>query len=185
MKIGVFGGRFDPIHLGHLIHAELLCTDHGLDVVLFVPSFDPPHKPAEADFDHRFRMTKLGIYKNKRFWITPLEKQKGGKSYTVNTLMLLQKIYKNHELYLIVGADEWKDFDNWKSPEKIMEIAKIIVLPRKDVKIKKKKEVIFPPLPVIDISSSEIKKRIKQKKSIRYLVPDPVRIYIFKNNLYK
>ncbi len=185
MKIGIFGGRFDPPHVGHLIHAQLLCSDHGLDVILFVPSFDPPHKNVVASFDDRFKMTKIAISRNKRFWITPLEKQKGGKSYTVNTLMILKRIYKHHELYLIIGADEWKNFNQWKEPNKIMELSKIIVLPRKDIKIKKKKEIITPSLPLIDISSTDIRERIKRGKSIKYLVPEGVRMYILKNNLYK
>lgn len=145
----------------------------------------PPHKKISAPYEDRLEMVKIAIQNNKRFEASDIERKKGGISYTIETLKILKKSYPKDDLYLIVGADEWKNFDKWKAPLEIKKITHIIVLPRNGAKKEPSKKVHFPPLPLISISATQIRKRVKEGKSIRYMVPEGVAYYIEKNRLYK
>ena len=192
MKIAILGGTFDPPHLGHLILADTVITNCNYDKVIFIPAKIPPHKniSGEASNEDRLNMLKLSIENDERFLLDEYELNNDGVSYTINTLNYL---YKNYDIEgkigLIIGADLIKDFDKWREPKKIAEISNITVVNREDDKNLYKENidkyninVIMAPR--IDISSSLIRNRIKEKKGFRYFVKDKVYDYIVSKKLY-
>ncbi len=189
-RIGIFGGTFDPVHLGHLITAQAVRELRNLDRILFIPSFIAPHKQeiqASAP-EHRINMLKLSIEGISYFDWTDYEIKKKGVSYTIDTLIEMKKRYK--EIELIVGEDNISSFEEWKSPEEIFKLATVIVLKRKLEEILKFdnkyiSKAIFLETPQIDISSTEIRERVKKGFPINFLVPQKVLKYIYDINLYK
>lgn len=192
MRIAILGGTFDPPHLGHLILADTVITNCDYDKVIFIPAKIPPHKniSGEASNKDRLNMLKLSIENDERFLLDEYELNNDGVSYTINTLNYL---YKNYDIEgkigLIIGADLVKDFDKWREPEKISEISNITVVNREeDNNLYKENidkyniKVIMAPR--IDISSSLIRNRIKEKKGFRYFVKEKVYDYILSKNLY-
>jgi nicotinate-nucleotide adenylyltransferase len=195
-RIGIFGGTFNPIHTAHLIVAEDVREQMNLDNVLFIPAANPPHKgPRELiDTGLRIKMAELAVSANPFFEVSGIEIElsKTSKSYTVNTLNALRKLYPEGqaEFYLIIGMDQLAELHTWKDPEKLMELSQIIVINRpgfSNEKVQKDyvKRVKFLPVPDVDISSTQIRQRIKENKSIKYLVPDAVEKFITENKLYK
>ncbi len=193
MKIAILGGTFDPPHLGHLILADTVITNCNYDNVIFIPAKIPPHKTisGEASNEDRLNMLKLSIENDERFLLDEYELNNDSVSYTINTLNYLYDNYKNIEgkIGLIIGADLIKDFHKWREPERISEIADIIVVNREDndnlyrENIEKYNiKVIMAPR--IDISSSLIRNRIKEKKGFKYFVTKKVYDYIIERKLY-
>ncbi|KAA0229718.1 nicotinate (nicotinamide) nucleotide adenylyltransferase [candidate division KSB1 bacterium] len=194
MRLGIFGGTFDPVHLGHLIIAETACTELQLETVLFVLAPNPPHKNSEqlTDVSHRLAMLQLALAGNPRFTISTMELQRPGPSYTVDTLHTLKTLPEYHEaiFHLIIGADSLRDFHKWRAPEMIMQLAKLVVYPRAEdmagfagSPLVKSYHLLSGC--VIGISSTDIRHKIKNNISIRYLVPDAVQQYIEAQGLYK
>lgn len=192
MKIAILGGTFDPPHIGHLILADTVITNCNYDKVIFIPAKIPPHKniSGKVSNDDRLNMLKLSIEDDERFLLDEYELNNEGVSYTINTLNYL---YKNYDIEgkigLIIGADLVRDFDKWKEPKKIAEISDITVVNREDDKNLYKEhidkyniKVIMAPR--IDISSSLIRDRIKEKKGFRYFISDKVYDYIVSKKLY-
>jgi nicotinate-nucleotide adenylyltransferase len=192
-SIGIFGGTFNPPHIAHLIHTESVRYQMSLNKILFIPSGNPPIKgsgviPAE----HRLNMARLAFTGNSNFEISEIEiKAPAVKSYTVDTLQKLNKIYYNKEtkLFLIIGMDNLLDFPKWKTPEKLFSYCEILVINRPGYKFKDapkefSDKVTFISVPSLEISSTMIRKLVREKKSIRYLVTEPVRKYIRQNKLY-
>ena len=192
MKIAILGGTFDPPHLGHLILADTVITNCNYDKVIFIPAKIPPHKniSGKVSNDDRLNMLKLSIEDDERFLLDEYELNNEGVSYTINTLNYL---YKNYDIEgkigLIIGADLVRGFDKWKEPKKIAEISDITVVNREDDKNLYKEhidkyniKVIMAPR--IDISSSLIRDRIKEKKGFRYFISDKVYDYIVSKKLY-
>lgn len=192
MKIAILGGTFDPPHLGHLILADTVITNCNYDKVIFIPAKIPPHKniSGEVSNEDRLNMLKLSIENDERFLLDEYELNNDSVSYTINTLNYL---YKNYDIEgkigLIIGADLIKDFDKWREPERIAEISDITVVNREDDKNLYKEnidkyniKVIMAPR--IDISSSLIRNRIKEKKGFRYFVKEKVYDYIVSKKLY-
>ena len=131
MKIGIFGGTFNPIHYGHLRSAEEIRTMFGLDRIFFVPSGNPPLKRKDlADAKHRHKMVRMALRGNPYFEVLDIECIRPGKSYTVNTLELLVKKYTDVDFYFILGIDAFLDIPNWREPEKILSLTNFIVLSR-------------------------------------------------------
>jgi nicotinate-nucleotide adenylyltransferase len=195
-RIGVFGGIFNPVHTAHLIAAEEVREQMHLDKVLFIPSANPPHKNTDelADTEKRLTMVRLAISGNEDFEESEIEIKNTGnaKSYTVDTLAALREIYCNEQVkfYLIIGMDQLIDLHKWKDPGKLFMLSEVIVINRpgflvQDVKNEYGSRVTYVPVPSIDISSSEIRSRIRENKSIKYLVPEKVEEFIKENNLYK
>ncbi|MBS4016584.1 MAG: nicotinate-nucleotide adenylyltransferase [Candidatus Latescibacteria bacterium] len=186
MKIGIFGGAFNPIHLGHLIAVEEMRQQLYLDKVLFVPTYKPPHKKTLTDYRHRRNMVKLAIKDNSLFELCEIEKEKQGVSWTVNTLKELHKQYPVDILYLIIGSDQYAVIRNWKEPENLVKYAKVVVMTRPGSKVprQKQKSIIFVDISQIDIASTEIRNDMSSNKSIRYKVTEDVYEYIKKNKLY-
>lgn len=189
-KVGVFGGTFDPIHMGHLITAQSVRELRELDKIIFIPAFISPHKSnAEPSSTlHRLNMIKIAIEDVPFFECSDIEIKKGGVSYTVDTLRELKKIYD--EIEFIIGYDNIFSFNKWKDPDEILKLAKIIVLKRKSsqpppFEDKYYHQAIFVQTRGIEISATDIRERVKRGQPIHYLVPQKVKEYIFKNNLYE
>lgn len=181
MRKGVFGGTFDPVHMGHLVIAEAAAEAYALDRVLFVPCARPPHKSADglAPAEDRLEMVRMAIEANPRFEVCDIEVRRGGVSYTVETLEALHQGDPDAELWLILGADMAATMPSWRSIERVRELARPCVASREGYE-----GGGFRP-PTIGISSSDIRGRIASGRSIRYLVPDPVRRYIEDRGLYR
>ena len=192
MKIAILGGSFDPPHLGHLILADTVITNCNYDKIIFIPAKIPPHKniSGEVSNEDRLNMLKLSIENDERFLLDEYELNNDSVSYTINTLNYLYKNYNiEGKIGLIIGADLIKDFDKWREPERIAEISDITVVNREDDKNLYKEnidkyniKVIMAPR--IDISSSLIRNRIKEKKGFRYFVKEKVYDYIVSKKLY-
>lgn len=188
-KIGIFGGTFDPIHNGHLITAQSVREIRNLDKIIFIPSFVSPHKPDinSASPEHRMNMIKCAIEDVEFFDYSDFEIKKGGISYTVDTLREFKKKYD--ELEFIIGYDNIFTFHDWKNPDEIMQLAKIIVLKRKSsipssFKDKFVKTATFVQTRGIEISATDIRQRVKKGMPINFLVPEKVKEYIYEHNLY-
>ena len=184
MKIGVFGGRFDPIHIGHFILARDVLETFNLDKIVFLVNFTPPHKKVFASFEHRLKMVEIAIQGIQEFSVSDIESKLNlEKSYTAMVLPHLSHLGK---LFLIIGGDQYREFDRWYLHEKIIEMAQLIVLDRPGIVAKGiyDHKVLRFTSRRIDISSSEIRERIRVGKPIHFLVPKRVEEYIIKNRLY-
>jgi nicotinate-nucleotide adenylyltransferase len=211
-RIGIFGGTFNPIHLGHLRSAEEVCEHQRLDRILFVPSATPPHKGAEglADARHRLTMVKLAIAGNPRFRASTIEIARHGRSYSVDTLRLLRTQMPGTAFTFIMGIDAFREITTWKEYASIFALCDIVVTSRPPVeesalraalpvavrsqfcylskarglKHRTGKRIIFQRISGLDISASSIRTRLRRNSSIRYLVPAPVERYILRHHLY-
>jgi nicotinate-nucleotide adenylyltransferase len=196
VNIGVLGGTFDPIHIGHLIIAEEARLKLGLSKVLFVPAGQPWLKQ-DRDVTaavHRVEMVRRAIADNPYFKLSTLEVERPGASYTVDTLTTLgEQLGSGTNLFFILGRDTLAELPLWKEPEKVVQLCRLVVPPRlgsRDLKHLEKAipglldKVIQLDMPVIGISSSEIRQRIAQGLSIRYLVPPEVEKYITEHEIY-
>ncbi len=201
MRIGVFGGTFDPVHFGHLILAEQ-CREQGrLDQVLFVPSARPPHKQDKplTPFDKRVEMLSLALAGQPAFRIDELERDRPGPSYTVHTLEELRRRQPDAEFWLIVGADMLHDLPYWYEPVRIAAQAGFLVAGRPGWPMLSEQELAkslqLPPgepvrlqridMPLIEIASRDLRRRAADGRSLRYLVPRAVEEYIREKRLYR
>ena len=190
MKIGIFGGTFNPVHLGHLILAQECWHKLALDEVIFVPSYLPPHKGIEDEISvhDRLNMVRLALEGDSRYKISTYEIDKGGKSYTVDTVKYFKNKYKeDDELFFIAGADAAKDFSKWKDPAEILKYVKIVYVTRDKYcpEDKYAKQMIKLDIPLIEVSSSVIRDRIKRKEPIDHFLPGEVVKYIRNKGLYR
>ena len=191
MKVGLFGGTFNPVHMGHLIITEWIRERFALQKIIFIPAFLPPHKIKKniTDIKHRLAMLTLAIADNPYFEISDVEIREEKTAYTIDTLRILSKKYK--DLYFIIGEDSLRDFPTWKNPEEILEIANIVVACRRGFSDNGARvsypdsRILFCNSPEVAISSTQIRQRVREGKSIRNLVHPSVEEYIAKNNLYK
>ena len=199
-KIGVLGGTFDPIHLGHLIVAEDIRQKLGLREVLFIPAGQPwlklkEEKPISAA-EHRLAMVRLAVASNPYFKVSTLEIDRPGFSYSIDTVLELKaKLGAGAEIYFIVGPDALAELPRWKDPGRLVEICQVVGIGRPghaqtDLHILESsipgvsQRIMLVDVPQIDISSPEIRKRVAQGLSIRYLVPEAVEKYIAEHKLY-
>ncbi len=194
LKLGIFGGTFDPIHLGHLIVAEAAREALELEQVLFMLAPQPPHKQTQelAPWPNRLAMLENALADHPHFAISTLELHRSGPSYTVDTLRELRQLpeFEHAQFYLIVGKDSLSNFHTWREPETITQLATLMVYPRVEtheasVYVRLPENCLGLEAPVIEISSSEIRRRVAMRRSIRYLVPESVRRYIETNKLYR
>lgn len=198
-KIGIMGGTFNPIHIGHLILAEQALDQYELDKILFMPSKKPPHKvnqPIESDY-HRLELVKLAIENHPRFSISTMELEREGMTYTVDTLKILTKQYPNKKFFFIVGGDSIFQLETWYKPEEIMKMTHILAASRYGITEKRMIDQIqylmekyhgsieLLKIPIIDISSNMIRTSISQGKSVRYYLPYSVLEYIINHGLYQ
>ena len=191
-KIGILGGTFDPIHLGHLVLAEQVAEKLKLDQVIFIPCLRSPHKTRQklSPAQDRLRMTQLALEDNPSFSVSDIELKRKGLSYTVDTLKELKNLHPNSQIYFLTGSDVLDELGAWKHPEQIYRLAKVVIATRPgfdkfDRRNRFAKKSIVVPITGIDVSSSEIRRRVKMGKSIKYLVPSGVEDYIRKKKLYR
>lgn len=195
-RIGIMGGTFNPIHIGHLILAQKAYEEYNLDKVVFITSADPPHKSGNiVSADVRARMVNLAIEDNQAFIHSDIEINREGYSYTYLTLLELKKMYTDTELYFILGADSLFNLEKWKEPEIIMKNAVILAANRNtvneelyqkinDLKKDYNADIRIIDMPNIDVSSSNIRKQINDGKSVKYYIPDKALEFIKENKLY-
>lgn len=197
-RIGIFGGSFNPIHIGHLVIAEAAWQEFSLDKVIFVPSGDTPNK----DMHHiskymRYEMVAKAIEGNSRFAISPIERDRMGPSYTVDTIhMFREQFGKEDQLYFICGTDSIADLPNWKYNVELLKCCEFISAsrPGNEEEIIRsvsyfgdlgKEKIHFLRSPELNISSTILRELIARNKSVKYLIPDAVIQFIQENDLYK
>lgn len=205
MKFGIFGGSFDPIHNAHLILAECAREQLGLDQVRFVPAKISPLKQDRLPIEdkHRAEMVRLAINGNSYFSIDTRELDRGGVSYTIDTLSEMKSELPEAEFWLLMGADSLADFKKWKSPSQLLELCRLGVMVRPDnngaIKeldwsetnemlpdvLKSRGAGRAIPAPTLQISSTDLRIRCRDARSIRYQVPAAVEAYIRQNGLYQ
>jgi nicotinate-nucleotide adenylyltransferase len=190
MRIGLFGGTFDPIHFAHLLIAEQIREERQLDEIWFIPSHDPPHKKSNqvTQASHRSRMVEQAIANIPYFKISTIEFRRKGISYTYDTVKYLTEQNPNHCFFFIIGGDMIEFLPHWYRIEEIVELIQFIGTHRPGYQPDNQwsqVNVSYVEVPQIDISSSLIRNRIRNKQSIRFLVPESVRIYIEEKQLYE
>lgn len=198
MNIGIMGGTFNPIHLGHLVLSEYIREGLGLDKIIFIPTGNPPHKDKDEvirSFDRK-NMVELSIRDNPYFSISTIELDRKDKSYTIDTITGLKENYRDDNLIMIIGSDSLFSIETWKSCPNLLKEISFVVADRvlrenksliqeiKRLNKKYKSDIKYFDTPLIEISSTEIRDRLKRGESIKYLVKEDVNKYIYENNLY-
>jgi nicotinate-nucleotide adenylyltransferase len=190
-RTGVFGGTFDPPHVGHLIVAQDIVEELALDRMLVVPAAQPPHKPdsTHAHAELRARMVEAAVENHPRLHASRLEVERGGPSYTVDTLRALCRDAAGDELFLVIGSDQLRAFATWRAPREVARLAKVVVIARGGVLPEAapgEVDVPYRTVPVtrVDISSTEVRRRVSEGRSVRYWVPDGVLEIIREEKLY-
>ena len=193
MKVCLFGGTFDPPHLGHLIIAQTIFEAEKFDQIVFVPAYQPPHKNGMkiSPVDQRLEMLKIAISENPNFIMSDLEIQRKGLSYSIDTIIDYKKQnnLNSDELFYLMGSDSLKQFKKWKDTKKIIDECRVIVAIRpgfrpSDIPNWILAKIQFASIPRIEISSTTIRDRWIDNKTIRYMVTESVWQYINKNKLY-
>jgi nicotinate-nucleotide adenylyltransferase len=192
-RIGLMGGTFDPIHLGHLVAAERALEAAALDEVRFMPTHQPPHKSVVqgASPEQRGRMVELAIQEQPSFRLEPVELDRGGISYAVDTAASLSAREPENEFFWIIGGDMVLYLPQWHAIEEIVRHVTFLGLTRPGFPVDPEAipsylrgRVRLAEMPALDVSSTDIRERCRQGRSIRYLVPEPVRRYIEEKGLY-
>lgn len=198
-KLAIMGGTFDPIHMGHLLTAEAARVHYGFDHVIFVPSGQPPHKDRKdiTAPAHRYVMTILATMNNPHFHVSPFEVERKRPSYTIDTVKFFFEQYGDKaELFFITGADAMQEILTWKAVPELLETCQFIAAARagccfkslanvtKELGAAGQNRIHCFATPEIDISSTAIRERLKENKSIKYLVPETVEQYIYSQQLY-
>lgn len=195
--IGILGGTFDPIHYGHLIAAEFARSEFHLSKVLLMLSARPPHKEATIlDQEHRHQMLQLATLDNHNLEVSALELNRPGHSFTIDTIRYLQKHRPQQDIYFIMGADVLSTIHTWKEPDELCRLCKFIVVTRPGYSLERNlpqyekvpislwNNTFFLEIPGFDFSSTDIRYRVNQGKTIKYLLPAAVEQYIRDNELY-
>lgn len=199
MKIGLMGGTFNPIHLGHLFISEHIRMSANLDKVVFIPSGNPPHKNSKEVISakHRYNMVLLAIDDNPYFEVSKIEIDRDGNSYTIDTIKELKSIHPEDEFYFIIGGDSLHELTKWKNAPELLKTITFIVIGRQGIEEKRNLEKIeeykklynasihYLDAPLIEISSTRIRDNLKEGKSIKYMVDRKVEAYIKDHDLYK
>lgn len=198
-KYGIMGGTFDPIHVGHLVIAEEIRYKFNLDKVIFIPAGNPPHKDVKniTSGEHRYQMTMLATVSNPYFDVSSIELDKKEITYTIDTIKELKKSCKDDaEFYFITGADSLLELSTWKSVDQLLNMCKFVAATRpgfkmtkietkvKELESKYNKEIYTVTVPALQISSTDIRNRIKSGITVKYLLPESVEEYIIKHRLY-
>ena len=191
-KICLFGGTFDPPHIGHLLVAQTIFEAENFDKIVFIPTFKTPKKNNISDIKDRLAMLRMGVTSNPNFEISDLEIQRGGTSYTIDTIREYKsdQNYDSRELCYLIGSDSLQTFHIWKEPREILDESQVIVALRpgfrsRDISNWILRKVRFANIPRFEISSSTIRSRWQENKTIRYMVTQPVWEYINDHGIYK
>lgn len=197
LRVGLLGGSFDPVHIGHLILAEEARDQLHLSRVYFVPAADPPHKRDRrlAPVEHRIRMVQEAILSNPFFAVSRVDVDRPGPHYTLDTLRLVRRqLPPEAELFFLMGFDSLRDLPTWHEPGQLLATSHLVALTRHDVPIDwvalenklpgVRERVTLLDMPELEIASHELRARVASGRSIRYLTPDPVVDYIHSQGLY-
>lgn len=193
MRLGLFGGTFDPIHVGHLILAEQCREACGLDQVWFVVANEPPHKRGikRTAVHHRLEMARLAAAGNPGFAVSEIEADRTGPSYSVDTLAQVQADRPADELFFLIGGDSLVDLPTWREPDRIARTASIVVVNRPGSQAEvpdlgpDAQPILTVTIPPIGVSSSDLRRRLGEGRSVRYMVPSGVAAYIEAHKLYR
>ena len=198
MRIGILGGTFDPIHIGHLILAEEARDQLGLEQVLLAPAADPPHKrqQGKSPAEHRVRMVELAIADNPHLALSRIDVDRPGPHYTLDMVRLLHAQHgPGAELYFLMGLDSLADLPTWHRPRELMQACRLAAFSRPGAAFDwasleaalpgVRAQVIVLPMPLLEISGSDLRERARQGRSLRYQVPRPVEQYIAQHQLYR
>jgi nicotinate-nucleotide adenylyltransferase len=189
IRIGIFGGTFDPPHKGHIAIAEKAMRQFSLDTIYFVPAYLPPHKLQHSSMTakHRLTMVKMALDGHNDFKVSTLELRRRGISYTVDTLKAFRNRFPNAILILIIGADNLEQFQSWKSPKAILQLASLAVYRRKGFNQSlKNQNIAFQPIKgqLLQVSSTEIRKRLMKGMTVSKFISKSIEIYIKQYSLY-
>lgn len=187
-KVGILGGTFNPPHMGHLIMAEQVKDQLDLDKIFFMPTAQPPHSSVTKTTiasEKRVQMLELATMDNSDFEIERYEVDKGGKNYTYDTMKALIELYPTVDFYFIVGGDMIADMPTWYRIDELIELVQFVGVNRPSYSVETEYPIIMVDIPMIDISSSTIRKKVAMNCSIKYLVPEDVRNYIVLEGLYQ
>ncbi len=194
LRIGVLGGSFDPVHVGHLILAESAISFLSLDELILVPAGQPAHKRRRrlATANHRVAMLRLAARGNRKLRVSRIEVDRPGVTFTVRTLESLTRS-READWYFLMGVDNLRDFGSWREPDTILELARLAVVRRAPkpgatgrTRIPGRRgRVVIVPMPLIEISSSEIRRRVRRRATVRYWVPDAVLSYMERHGIYR
>lgn len=193
------GGTFDPIHYGHLVTAEGARYEYALDKVIFIPAGQPPHKQNMKLTEpwRRFEMTRLAVSSNPYFEELPIEIERPGPSYAVDTVLEISRLFPGAHIYFITGADAVFQILSWKRVEQLLSICQFIAATRPGYKLDEmwkkmgplpqdlKNNIFCMQVPALAISSTDIRQRVREGRPIKYLLPEPVEEYITSNNIYQ
>ncbi len=190
-RLGLFGGTFNPVHVGHLVSVQEAAFQLSLSRVVFIPTHRPPHKEnPRVSTKHRLRMTRLAVKSNPLFEVSDVETRRDGPSYTVETLDALEGNAPGSERYFLTGADELIDFMEWHRWEQILEKIQLVGMNRPGFPVEEVPKPVrnrtrFVEVPSIDVSSSEIRNRVNRGVPVRYFVTERIHEYIRKHGLYR
>lgn len=198
-RIAIMGGTFDPIHYGHLVAAESVRAAYGFDIIVFMPSGDPPHKSEVrvSSGEDRYVMSWMATASNPFFQVSRMEIDRKGKTYTVDTIRELKNFLGDTEIFFITGSDAVLEILTWKDPKELLSLCSLIAVVRpgydrgmlndkvKELEKKYSCDIRIAEVPTIDISSTLIRSRVSAGLPIKYMVPECVENYIYKNNLYR
>lgn len=198
-RIGIYGGSFDPIHLGHLLLAETCRETCALDEVWFLPCANPPHKPAGSLTSGKLRaeMIELAIAGNRAFGVCCIELERSGPSFTVDTLRQLTQQYPTNEFCFLMGADSLADLPLWREPQTILELAEVIAVNRgqqappsldhleKQLGSQARDRITLVTMPAIDISATDLRQRVRANHSLRFRVPRAIEAFIAQHGLFR
>lgn len=189
MRIGIFGGTFDPPHYAHLMMAEEALESFALDQIWFMPSFSPPHKNNEAiiPVSHRVEMIKRAIANNDKFSVSLVEFEREGPSYTYDTMYELTDRYPDATFYFILGADMVEDLPTWHHVAELVQFVEFIAVGRPGFSVHSRFAKVIHEVhtPLSAISASFLRERFRKGQNTRYFLPDNVRNYIMQNHLYR
>lgn len=176
-RIGVFGGAFDPPHIGHLVVAQDLIEQLDLDLLLVVPAARPPHREAVLTAEERLSLARTAFRDDPRIEVSDIELRRPGPSWTVDTLEEIRKLWEPGELLLVIGVDQYRSLDSWRNPERILELADLAVMPRDGEFPRENPRYPFVTAPVtrVDVSSTRVRDRLMTGLTVRYLVPGTIR----------
>jgi nicotinate-nucleotide adenylyltransferase len=188
---GLLGGTFDPIHIAHLVMADQAVAQFGLARLVFVPAARPPHKGdgAVARFEDRLEMARRAVAGHPRLTVSDIEARREGPSYTIDTVRALAGAFPGETLYFVAGSDSLAQLGGWRLPDDLLAECRFVVAPRPGFSIESadarfRDRVLLLDAPLLDVSSSDIRGRVRRGASIRYLVPDGVEAFIREKNLY-
>lgn len=186
-RVGIFGGTFNPIHQGHLIVAEQVLDKLKLERLYFMPDNKPPHvdKKSAIPAQYRVEMLCLALKDNMKFGIELAELERGGKSYTIDTMEELTRRHPNTQYYFIIGADMVEYLPKWERIDDLVKLVQFVGVKRKGYELHSQYPIITVDIPEIEISSSMIREKVARGESVRYLLPDAVYTYIIEKGLYR